>query len=91
MKGQIYVLKRSNGFIGIYVNGHKQENLKSNFPITDRSSSLFDSIMREFKDQAHNHNTICEIIFTEDEENFKSGLPSFTDYLGSITDLIKDI
>lgn len=81
MKGQIYVLKRSNGFIGIYVNGHKQENLASNFPADDNAVSLFDRVMTEYKWQANNLGTICDILFVDNEEDFKSGLPSFTDYM----------
>ena len=84
MKGQIFVLKRSNGFCSIYVNGHNQNNLVSNFPLTDKAENLFDRVMQEFKNQAHNYDTICEIIFTDNEESFKSDLPKFYEYLGGL-------
>ena len=76
---QIFILKRSNGFIGIYVNGHKQENLASNFPQSMKADFLFDRVMFEVSNQSQP----CEIIFTEDEKKFKSGLPSLQEYLGT--------
>jgi hypothetical protein len=76
MKGQIYVLKRSNGMCGIYVNGHRQQDLKGNFSLKDNSKFMFDRIMYEYNYQAHNNGIICDIVFTEDEDNFKSDLPS---------------
>lgn len=81
---QIYVLKRSNGFIGIYVNGHKQENLVSNFSSKDWSSILFDTVNNEWLKQCREFGNVCEILFTDDEEPFKSGLPSLEQYLGGL-------
>lgn len=80
-KGKIYVLKRSNGFYGIYVNGTTQEHLACNDVLSTKTESFFNRIMLELKDQAKK-GLICEIIFTEDEDKFKSGLPSFQEYLG---------
>ena len=76
MKTKIYVLKRSNGFCGIYVNGKTQQHLESNFPLSDRGEYFFWNIIR-IQNQYKN----CEIIFTENEEEFKSNLPSLQEYL----------
>ena len=62
-KIQIFVLKRSNGFMGIYVGSHKHKNLVSNFPQSMKADHLFDMIMMEVNHQSQP----CEIIFTEDE------------------------
>lgn len=75
MRGQIYVLKRPNGFCGIYVNGHQQKNLVSNFPLKDSAEYLFDRVMMEYKYQARENNCICDIIFCENAEDFE---PSVT-------------
>lgn len=73
---KISVLKRSNGFYGVYVNGNRQENLYSNAPLTVSVDLLFNTI--EMASRGHEK---VDIEFTCDEERFKSGLPSLQDYL----------
>ena len=77
-KIQIFILKRSNGFIGIYVGEFAQENLVCNFEHSMKASYLFDRITSEISNL---HQYPVEIIFTEEEEKFVSGLPSLQEYL----------
>jgi hypothetical protein len=62
---------------GVYVNGNKQVNLKSNSGQRDFAGALIDTIMREQVKYPD-----AKIIFTDKEEDFKSGLPSFEEYMG---------
>ena len=77
-KIQIFILKRSNGFIGIYVGEFAQTNLKCNFKHSMSADYLFSRIVSEIE---HLHHYPVEIIFTEEEEKFNSGLPSIQEYL----------
>ena len=77
MKNIIYVLKRNNGFIGIYVDGKKDKNLVSNFYGETSTKYFFDRLKMEC-DRFNDYG----IEFTENEEEFKSGLPTLQEYLG---------
>jgi len=83
MNGQIFVLKRSNGFVGIYVNGKQQSNLTNNFPADMKSEYLFDMVKLELKNQA-NKGIICDVIFTDEEESFKSNLPKLESFIENL-------
>lgn len=75
MKGKIFVLKRDNGFCGIYKDGKGQENLVSNSPMSDSMGQLVNSLL-EYGDD-------YDIIFTDDNESFKTNLPSLSAFLGA--------
>lgn len=77
----IYVLKRSNGFIGIYVDGKKQENLTSNFSQRDHSDVMFSHIAYEINKIVNEGNNY-QMIFTTNEEEFRSNLPTLSEFLG---------
>lgn len=72
----IIVLRRTNGFFGIYVNGNKQENLVHNSSLTDRVEYFIDRLMVEISKYPD-----AIISFTDKEDEYKSGLPSLEQYL----------
>ena len=76
MEHKMYVLKRTNGMMGIYVGGHGHEHLQSNFSQRERASDLFDSIRYVQEKHKRLTGTYCTVEFTVDEEAFKSGLLS---------------
>lgn len=83
LKTPVYVLKRSNGFYGIFVGGKKQENLQCNSCLKDHSNYMFDYIKYEL-DKLVKNKIEYEVVFTTNEDEFKSGLPSLEQYLTSM-------
>jgi hypothetical protein len=79
MENTIIVLKRSNGMYGIYVNGNRQEHLQSNASQTERASTLIDRILFE-SSKFENVN----IVFTDKEKPFESGLPDLLSYINKM-------
>jgi len=73
----IYVLKRSNGFFGIYVNGKEQEHLRTNSTLSMSAECLIDTVLCEMKTLVG----AVSIWFTEDESEFKSNLPKLEEFV----------
>lgn len=67
-----YVLRRSNGMIGVYADGKKQENLLINMSQRDDAGLLFDAVLWRPGNK---------VIFTTDEEPFRTGLPGLKEYI----------
>jgi len=71
----IYILKRSNGFYGVYVNGKQQEHLKTNSPLSMPAKYLIDKVLHEMKKIVGP----ITILFTDDESEFQNDLPKLED------------
>lgn len=76
----IYILKRSNGMMGIYVDGKTQQHLVSNYSQKDTSRFMFDRLSYEVE-KTIKSGYDYKIIFTTNEEEFKSNLPSLAEFL----------
>jgi hypothetical protein len=73
----IYVLKRSNGLFGVYVNGKQQAHLKSNSSLTMPAEYLIDTVLREMKKVVG----AVFVYFTDDESEFQNDLPKLEDII----------
>ena len=82
MKNTLYILKRSNGCYGIYKNGKQPEHLISNSFLTDSANTFINRVLLEFKGTEGTP----EIIFTDDESEFKNDLPKLEDLVSLNTE-----
>lgn len=80
MTNTITVLKRSNGMFGIYVNGCKQSDLVCNSSLRDSTEYFINRLMMETARYPE-----AKIVFTDNEEPFRTGLPSLEDWLAAHT------
>lgn len=76
METTLYLLKRSNGFYGIYKNGKTQDELISNSPLTNRVDVLINRILLE-KGDAND----VKVIITDNESEFYCGLPKLSEFI----------
>lgn len=76
MQHTITVLKRSNGMFGIYINGCEEKNLVCNSCLRDSSEFLINRLMMETARYPD-----AQIVFTDNEGPFQTGLLSLEDWL----------